>query len=566
MARRKCIVCFGQSNMEGEALLSELPSGVLSKWIGQSSTAINTAYRIPGINAWQADLKTSSTIAAYTGKFTPSKFHYDTTATWAGAADGYGYSTTITRPLANGPIDYATQKFGPDVELAWQLQHELTQGEDLYVIKLAIHSTYLSKFTTNTSTQNARWLDYDDALTSTPFVIGHNDWHPSSTAEYGLSPAPTDNTKYDLFGVLCDIIFPQAAAWISANNAGDTLDVIGVFMKLGESDSLDSTRAALALQNATAIRDAMRERISTRGMTSKTKEKIPFIIAGHDTSVWTYGSTVNAAFAQMAADDPYTGYFDTTGYPKNTGDTAHINATGMVTLGQAFYTKWKEIVSREADATTQASRRPSLSTLRSKVKRRYERNDVSNDATNTQVDMFLNDSLREVYNTLGDNAWFLRRMETLTTSASYPDTLNLPLSVGRLLRIENSAFPGKPLVYKGIGYTDQGRAQITLMDYSGGPFIAHFIATPQDLEQDADLALIPMEYLELVVMLTCKRLTEAAGNMTMAQYYAAETERLWKYVRRDCLRRDRFKNDALTTIDSYDNWTGGSFPGALGNL
>jgi hypothetical protein len=160
----------------------------------------------------------------------------------------------------------------------------------------------------------------------------------------------------------------------------------------------------------------------------------------------------------------------------------------------------------------------------------------------------------------------LRRVESVSLSGPFPGTVTLPRSVGRLLRIENSAQPGSSVAWKGLSYTDQGRLQISLHDYTGGPYLCHFIATPADLEQDADVALIPMDYLELVVMLTCKRLTEAAGNMTLAQYYGAENERLWKYVKRDCLRKDRMRQESLSVLDSYESWRNGSFPDALGNL
>ena len=86
------------------------------------------------------------------------------------------------------------------------------------------------------------------------------------------------------------------------------------------------------------------------------------------------------------------------------------------------------------------------------------------------------------------------------------------------------------------------------------------------MDGDDDKCLIPMDYMELVVMLTCKRLAETAGNMSMIQYYGAENERLWKYVKRDVLRFDRMRQGQMTVIDSFDSWRNGSSTDFLGNL
>lgn len=87
-----------------------------------------------------------------------------------------------------------------------------------------------------------------------------------------------------------------------------------------------------------------------------------------------------------------------------------------------------------------------------------------------------------------------------------------------------------------------------------------------DLVKDSDVALLPGDYIELVVMLTCKRLAETAGNMSMIQYYAAETDRLWKYVKRDVLRYDRMRQGQMTSIDSYDSWRNGGATDFQGGL
>lgn len=567
MARHKCIVCFGQSNMDGNALLTDTAPGVTNRWVGVSLPLTNDVnYRVQGINYWMADLNRSAPddITNYAGKFVPQQFYYSTNANFSlGTTPGYQYSSTMTTPKQN-PVDYNPQRFGPDIELAWNIQHELKADEELFVIKLGIGSTYLSKYIHAIGGTSIHWFQYDDKNTTGTLVVGQNDWHPGSTVEFGNPPEPVDNTRFDLFGILCDIIFVQAEAWIHANKSpNDDLDVIGIFMKLGESDALEQARSNLALQNTRAIRDEMRKRIVLRNMTSRKAENIPFIIAGVDTVTWPFGTTVNAAFQQLADDDQWTGYFDTTGYPTNTGDIVHVNAAGMITMGQTFYTTWKSVVGREADATRDPVDLPTLSSIRTLVKRRYERNTVGNELQDFNVNALINDSIREILNTLGDDCWFMRQIAPLTVSGVYPGTFNLPRAIKRLIRVESTVEPGRAVIWRGLGYTDEGRLQVTLQDFTGGPYVAHFIIKPKDLSADADTTIIPQDYVELVVMLACKRLAESAGNASMSQYYQGEVERIWKRVKQDVQRYDRMRQEALSTNDTWDTWRNAGFPDPL---
>ncbi len=110
------------------------------------------------------------------------------------------------------------------------------------------------------------------------------------------------------------------------------------------------------------------------------------------------------------------------------------------------------------------------------------------------------------------------------------------------------------LRWKGLTYTAEGRLQITLHETRGGaPYNAHFLETPRNLETDDDIAPVPKEYVELVVALTCKRLSESAGNATVAQYYFAECDRLWRYVKRNVLIHDRMRQESLDPVGGFDS-------------
>jgi hypothetical protein len=59
-------------------------------------------------------------------------------------------------------------------------------------------------------------------------------------------------------------------------------------------------------------------------------------------------------------------------------------------------------------------------------------------------------------------------------------------------------------------------------------------------------------------MLSCKRLAEAAGNISVATYFASESQRLWSVLKKDALRMDRFRNESMTTLPAYDTWANGA--------
>lgn len=619
MAKLKTIVCFGQSNMEGNASLVNVPAATMSRWGGPTNlAALPVNVTVPGIHYWTArmpsgvadsgtaDSATASTLvdaapawiddehngrwvfltggtgvgqvrlitdtidgtntinitpdwttipdatttyvialdgtnslSTYTGSFRDLTFYYDNTApTSYSYATGYEYPNFKTTPVihTNGHTGLLT--FGPDLELSWQIQHELQ--DDLWVVKLAVSGSYMSKFLGTIPVTSFSWFDSSV----------HNDWHPTSTNRL------TGSAVYDLFDVLVETILKTATqSWISTNRTGDQLDVIGIFVKEGESDSLDTYRADLIGTNMRMIRDTMRQRIADAGLSSRQADKIPWIIAGHDEAVWTYADIANAAFKQMEADDPYTGYVDTNGFATNTGgDVAHLNAASQILLGQRFYEKWSAVMRRESLATTLERNRLTLSQIRTQVLRRYEGNDVSNDNGKQRVNQIVNDALRELYNTLGNNAWFLRRIESVEITAEQRTPFTLPRVVDVLERIERPDRPGCPVRFIGMGYTDSGLLQLMLPDEGAGTYNVHHLVEPLDLATDDDACLVPNAYTEMVVMLACKRLAESAGNATLSSYYAAETERLYKYVKRDCMRHMR-SNQPLIRVGGQDDIT-----------
>ena len=330
---------------------------------------------------------------------------------------------------------------------------------------------------------------------------------------------------------------------------GNEPDIQGVFTVVADVDALSEVRGSKAEANMRLLISTVRKYIDDNGYSKRNGSQIPWLIANVAGTTWPALATVNTAMAAVAADYSSVSLVDTTSYSLET-DNVHIYGSSQVQLGKDFFAAWVEANTSEGDASREQTDLLTLSEVRTRVVRRYERTVTASSSTNDQIDVFINDALREFLNTVGDNAWFLRRMETLTMDGAYPGTLNLPRKIKRLISIESVSCPGQQIVWKGLGYTDQGRLQVTLHDYSGSSYVAHFIVLPEDLEKDNDLCLVPRDYIELIVVLACKRLAESGGNAQVAGYYAAEVERLYKYVKRNMQTFDRMRQGQLSA-DHY---------------
>jgi hypothetical protein len=376
--------------------------------------------------------------------------------------------------------------------------------------------------------------------------VTHLDYHPSNAT-----------------GIMGAVLTGIASAQALAIAAGDTLDPQGIFLVgLLENDTLDVQKLAHLGENVKLIIDKVR--------TALGSQRVPVVITGcspssillpnHDEDADRVSA--NAQALQLKLDDPWIGFVPTpnSAFIKHS-DGIHYLAPGTIAIAQAVVEEWDAVVARASSASKLVAELPTLSSLRTRVKRRYERSAIGNDASSTQVDIFINDSIREIHNTLGDTAWFLRRVEEVDISATFPTVITLPRTVKRLLRLEVASCPGRPLSWKGISYTDQGRTQITLFTVQTGPFLVHYIANTPELVVDTDYTLIPADHTELVVMLTCKRLTECAGNLTMAQYYSAESERLWRTLKKENLRYDRMRQESMDPVGGYDSTRNSPFLG-----
>lgn len=482
-----------------------------------------------------------ASLGATAGKVDNFRFYIDPNA----QSRSDPYETSSMRQTPNGsPVLDNFFGIGPDIELSWLFNQ--AHDSDVITVKMAVSQAYTTRFNgTLTFGYDHGWFAKDQT----------NDWHPASG-------------DGDLFDLLKDNL-NNLLLWLRTNEgASDTIDVIGVFGVGLEAESYTTERANISGAALRLFRDKLRAHLVSAGMTTKQDGKIPFVnskVRNSALSPWPYGGTVNAQMAVLEKEDQYFGLVETDDLAVE-ADNIHYTAASQVTLAGRLFAKWSEIVEAEAASTTQAADRDTLTELISATRKRLERNSVSPDHPDALITDFLNDAQIEVYRTLGDKAWFLRRMETASDLAiGGTATTTLPYYMRRFLRIESSSCPGRMLDAKLVGYTDNGRLQLIVHDYVPGPHIIHYMAAPSKLVNGTDMTLLPKEYVELLVVLACKRLTESSGNQTILAYYEAEAERLFKYVKRDCDRFDRQRQETLYGQGLGDSWGAGA-SGFLGPI
>lgn len=467
----------------------------------------------------------------------PLRFYLNNTEPFYGTGTGetgLDYPNYIQNPMVSPAIHGSNNNATCIPELSWHLKAH-TSGS-VYMVVCGIGLATLSSYTVGT----AGW-------TLSPAAPQVYSWSGDIT-QNDFSPASAN-------GLLTALKAMITAFHDIAVAAGDTISVDSFFLHLGTNDSTNLKRSTLYKEAMRELRTHMRDWLAANSYTDRSPDKVPWIMSsiGGTAASLTYKSTINDAIAELAEDDPYSTYVDTsTSDFAYNGDGIHLSQVGAIAYGQALYDAWLSIRNYESDSSSPDETRAKLSDLRTRVRRRYERTANSNDASNTQVDGFINDALREIYNTLGDNPWFLRKTDLLTPSGTYPNTYEMPKSVRRPVRFEQVAYPGRQVPVRSLYTTDAGAVVVTLPEGVSGQLRVYHTMVPMDLEGDDDRCLVPYDYTELIVVLTCKRLAECSGNGSVASYYAAESERLWKYVKRNVQLHRRLEQNQITAGDSTE--------------
>lgn len=583
MAVRKVILIWGQSNAEGTGDLAGLQAISGTRWLHAGT--------YPGLWYWQDNILDKK---ANAGQWTELDFaisRYDI----GPPATAFDYPVNAGKPqLTQYPA-----RFGPELEFSRGVQAHL--GEPVYTIKLAANATYTSRIEPDaTLLPPADWFwpslhrSWHPALPLFGDYTTHSDLTGTSTAatattledttetwatdehagkvvisgsSYAVVGSNTSDTLtftawvggtpsaaiayyifrprgFSLARILMEQYLPAAQA--AAVAAGDTLEVVAILSYIGEGESTEEQRANESESSMRAIMRYMRDRCPT----TANPDRIPWVLIGpRNAAVWTYAQTVIDGYKRIAADDPYVTFLDSTDYDTLV-DLYHHDAQSMYDLSIAAVEAWDALRRRADSASTEKVTRPTAGELVTRIRRTFTGNAQSNDPTRQKILQQINNSVREIITKLGDKAWFLRHVETIQVTTSYPNLVTLPLVVDRVLRVEYKARPGTQVEFSMDGRTDAGRTRIRLPNEATGLMQIHCIVTVQDLVEDSDLCVIPNKYAELVEVLTCYRLSKLVKSPAGVSFDAGEMGRLWEMVQGDVHKYDRQRREAVEVTGS----------------
>jgi hypothetical protein len=419
---------------------------------------------------------------------------------------------------------------GIEFPLCNRLAHKW--GEPCYLVKLSIPGSLLNRYDQGESAlANYSWF--------TP--LEEFDWHPHTDRLF-----KEWETK-------------MAAAHAELVASGDKLDVQLVVLWVGDNDSnRDADRIQFFEDSYIALMKAVRAKIHANDWSSLPSHQIPIIVMGiyqsYDNIAPTNPATINTILRNIVREDKYADWVETDGfnnlvedgYPLALGAGGHFGHTGYLDAADAVYDAYAPLVYLGEDALG-IENRVTRAEVRNRVFRYYSRGQTRTDATSDTTNQHINGALFHIINIMGDNAWWLRKMENMTISAAPNQPYTMPKTVHRIIRIESDYNPSYPLRFEMLGYTSNGKLQILLHERWTGTFRVHFITQPVELSHDEENIPLPYNLIEWLVVEAARRLAFAGGDIELQASLHGQARQLQHDAMRNVsnIERPRFDRRLL---------------------
>lgn len=419
---------------------------------------------------------------------------------------------------------------GVELPLCWRMSHHW--GETIYLVKLAVPGSFLLREDEGLSTiSNQYWWS----------PLDNFDWHPNT-------------------GRLYQSWLDKMTGAASALDSGDSLDLRCIVLWMGDNDANQaSPRIDYFEQAYKALIAQMRADIDANDWSAIPAAQIPILMVGIHKSYNSSSDTpnhparCNAVLKQIAKDDDYAIWVDSDDWELLStagvtdpalGPGGHFSHNGYITAADDLYDAFITLQTAALDAM-QETGQVNRSEVRSRVLNYYERGQSRTDATSSIVNQHINAALFHILNRVGDNAYWLRRITTLSISGGPTTPVTLPRNVHRVLRVESNNVPDYPLHFVMLGHTDAGRMQILLKERFTGNFNVHYITRPAELTKDSQIVPLPYDLIEWLVVETCRRLARASGNTALQMSFLRESEALQADVMRNIQAVRRAAMDRL---------------------
>ena len=406
------------------------------------------------------------------------------------------------------------------VDLARRMQGWLKKRVN--VIHLAVGSTSLQHQETNALyAAFGKWGWFDGRL--------HTNWAPSDA----------DALAARLTKVL-------TAAKIATEAEGNTLKIILVTMKQGETDSVYQYMRELWPTNCPAFIDWVRALVFSLGLAVEAEAQTPFVWPKIPDQPWgaTNAAAINTVLDSRQADDPYFATYDTNTFTKLVPNDPHFGTQGILSLAQADFSAFLAIRSRTSISLPMQDV-PTLAQLRDQVRRVTERNTSDTGQSDDVINEAINEAYLDLINYVADTCWWLRQINRITLVSNPLTPVALPRVVTRLLEIRPATAPWTTYDWSMVGHTDGGRVQIITLNYVQELVDLHHMYVPRKMIADDERPLIPSEYIEAVKIGAARRVTVSAGNSALESKLRVEEAKLMGLVSIHSNKVDRQRRQRL---------------------
>ena len=441
------------------------------------------------------------------------------------ADDGFDYPNHQSFPQ-NVATPYS-KLVGIDIELA-RLLMGWTRGR-VNIANLAVDATQLQH--QQIVMPLTRWAWFNPNL--------HSNWSPADPK--------------GLFGRLSTMLDGLV---IASELEGTTMRCLAVCCSLLETESTDERSRDAIASNIQGLVDGVRALLASKGLLDVAPAQVPFIWPKIPTYPWADPvlaptgnvSDGNTALDNLAKDDLWFGTYDTNGaeFVKKSGDPLHWGVGGIRASAAAEFALIRSLRVSNTIAM-RLGNVPSLSSLRTEVKRLAYRNVSTAVADDDTINEAINDCYMDMVTRLGDTAWFLRQVYENYSLSSAPDSpIELPRRIERLIEIRPMAFPHLTIDFSMLGHSDEGRVRIITLDIVSDSVGLHHMHQPRRLVADDERPAIPAQYVEALKYGAAKRLAFNSGNRKIQAILEAQWRVHFDEVFIHCNKVDRQRRERLT--------------------
>lgn len=445
---------------------------------------------------------------------------------------------------------------GVEIPLQWLWRNHW--NEQVGIVKLAFGSSLL--LPVDAGTAAAPWLNISGVTPGQPTAL----MGAIDTTEYDWIGWWTPRDCFD-FAPATGRFFQRwldkmegAQAALAPNTK---MDVRLIVNWLGDNDA--NARDLDALTNfkefVKRFVDQQRTQCVDNDWTTLPKEQIPICWMGvhtaYDNDSPSTREFMNSELQAIADDDPYFSFIDTSdftlAYEDGEGsaiDTfSHFGSSGYYEAAEAIYDAFVSMT-QEPWAAIAEEDRVTVTEVKDRVLTYYNRSRVQTDISDDTLLIHLNGAMNRILNDIGDNAYWLRKRDSMALEVGVNNVTSMPKYVARVLKIENPSDITEGLQFQLIGHAEGGKCQIHLLESGTGTYTVHYITRPRDLTLDTELVPVPRQIMEWLVVETTRRLARGGTNVALLGSLEGEARDLRERCIKELQVQQRAKRDKFHTV------------------